>query len=113
MGPKGRARSRKAVSRDLDRWIGSGCFRSSAQGANSTAAGAAPSAVVKPPELMQAEPPGSLGSPGLVGTGEEGPVNTLAGLQPRERDQRRENARGCSGWVGMTPAMNPDHGEGE
>ena len=29
-----------------------------------------------------------LGSPARARTGEEGPANSLAGLQPRERDQR-------------------------
>jgi hypothetical protein len=29
---------------------------------------------------------GGLGSPGLARTGEEGPANSLAGLQPRELD---------------------------
>ena len=37
---------------------------------------------------------GGLGSPKLAGTGEEGPVNSLAGLWPRERDRRRENSGG-------------------
>jgi hypothetical protein len=32
----------------------------------------------------------------LAGTGEEGPVNSLAGLRPRERDRRRENGGGCA-----------------
>jgi hypothetical protein len=66
MGPRGRARSREAISRDLDRWIVSGWFRSSAQGANNMVADAAPSATVKQPELRQAWPPGGLGSLGLA-----------------------------------------------
>jgi hypothetical protein len=32
----------------------------------------------------------------LAETGEEGPVNSLARLRPRERDRRRENGRGCA-----------------
>jgi hypothetical protein len=57
---------------------------------------------------------GGLGSPVRVGTGEAGPTNSLAGLRPRERDQRQENDEWEVLWAGRaTPARNPSRGEGD
>jgi hypothetical protein len=39
---------------------------------------------------------GGSGSLGLAGTSEEDSANTLAGLQPRERDRGRENDAGSA-----------------
>lgn len=41
-------------------------------------------------------PPGGLGSSGMARTGEEGPTNPLAGLQPRELDRGRGNNGGSA-----------------
>jgi hypothetical protein len=85
-GP-GAGRMPEMVSRDPDRWIGSGRFRSSAYGANGSVACAAPvrgSGVARDSR----RPPWGLGSPGLAGTGEEGLANSLVRLRPRERDRR-------------------------
>jgi hypothetical protein len=44
---------------------------------------------------------------------EKNPANILVGFQPRERDQRWENdGEESFGRVEVTPAKNPDHGEG-
>jgi hypothetical protein len=49
---------------------------------------------VKSPETGKTASEGVLGSPVRAGTGEEGPANSLAGLWPQERDQRRRNDEG-------------------
>jgi hypothetical protein len=56
--------------------------------------GVAPSAAAKSLEMGRMRPPGGLGLPVLAGIGEEGPTNSLAGLQLRERDRRWENDGG-------------------
>jgi hypothetical protein len=58
MGPRGRARSREAISRDLDCWIRDGWFRSGAQGL--TAQWSAPllSAAAGSLEIGQTQPLG-------------------------------------------------------
>jgi hypothetical protein len=74
----------------------------------------APSMAAKSPETGQTASEGGLGSSVRAGTGEEGPANSLAGLQSRERDQRRENGVGEVLQAGRaTPTRNPDHGEGD
>jgi hypothetical protein len=75
--------------------------------------GAALSTVAGSPEIEQARLPGGLGSPKLARIGEEGPMNRMARLRPRERDRGRENGRGCPRQVGITPARNPGCREGD
>lgn len=63
------------------------------------AVGVAPSTMVKPPEPRQAQPPGTLRSPGL-----DGGVPAV-----RTRLGASEWWRRCSGRVKATPASNPSH----
>jgi hypothetical protein len=54
---------------------------------------------------------GGLGSPVRAGTGEEGPVNSLAGSQLQEQDRTRQHDEGEVLWTGRAnPVRNSDRG---
>jgi hypothetical protein len=113
MGPRGRACSREVVSRDLDRWVRDGRFKSGAQGLTTRWLAPLLSTAVGSLEIGQTRSRG----PRVVGVGwnwRGGPGELTGGAPVAITGaEAREQCRGCSGRVWMTPARNLGRGEGE
>jgi hypothetical protein len=113
MGPKGWARLREAVSEDLDHTIEIGQLRSMPGRLRLR---------VAPLLLLGDEVAGARAGVGyrgseVTGVGQdrrEGPDKLTGGIPAtRPGPETRERWRESSGWVEVTPASNPDRGEGQ